>query len=278
MNQTWTIELFVYLATALSALLLLPRSANWRLRLVVGTIGMQALAQAMGEMKVNHPFWQSRLGTLAGSVELLGGAFALTAIYLLKKENRERKSTDARLRLSEATEHLSGLQGPSKSSDSQPASNPPNDVDKNTVAASTSVAALEASVAAHSSPAHGDRLPKSGVHPSDADRKVRRFPISSTAKVTLLEDQHPILDAKLEDISQGGTRVWLLEPIQPGTLLKIEFREYLFLGEVRSCGEVEGRFVVGVHFCHMLDLANLSRILREIGVEVPATMARRESA
>lgn len=263
MSQTWTVEMFVYLATALSALLLLPRSANWRLRLVIGTIGMQALAQCMIQMRVNHPFWQSRLGTAAGLVELLGGALALTALYLLKRENVERKSTDARLRLSESNERpLHDPLPPSPSSlrklmDAQTAANTPLNGSQ-----PSHPKALEEQTAAGDPQAnsHGSNHPK-------RLRKTRRFPVSLLSRVTRLDGEKIVIDCEIVDISQGGARLCLAQQIPAGALLKIEFRGCLFLGEVCRCEEIEGIYFAGVRFEHMIDLAQLARILREIGFE-----------
>jgi peptidoglycan/LPS O-acetylase OafA/YrhL len=104
MQEVLSVELTVYLITALCAMLLLPKSSNWRFRLLIGTIGLQSLAHAASELRKHHPFWQSRLGHMTGVIEMFGGALALTVIYLLKHENRDRRSTDARLRLSEAVQ------------------------------------------------------------------------------------------------------------------------------------------------------------------------------
>jgi PilZ domain-containing protein len=263
MNQTWTIELFVYLTTALSALLLLPRCANWRSCLIVGTIGMQALAQSVMELKLNYPFWQSRLGSLAGVLEMFGGALALTAIHLLRKENEERKSIDGRVRLSQAVESIPNL-GQQRA---RPAAPPPVEPGAIVRDASASIAALDASVSER------DR----SVPPHE-QRKARPLPVSLLAKIARLDGPKGVMEGEIEDISQGGARLCLPEFVPPGGLLKVEFRNRMSLGEVRSCEELQGRYVAGVQFEHMVDLTELSRILREIGLETRKTGARMRSA
>jgi hypothetical protein len=262
-NQTWSVEMFVYLATALSALLLLPKSANWRLRLAIGTIGMQALAQSVSQMRINHPFWQSRLGTVAGTVELFGGALALTTIYLLKRENVARKSTDARLRLSESNERpLHAPPPPSPSSlrklmDAQTAADSPMN---GTQPSHPKALEEQAAVGDAQANSHGSYHPK-------RLRKTRRFPVSLLSRVTRLDGEKIVIDCEIVDLSQGGARLCSAQQIPAGALLKIEFRDCLFLGEVCRCEEIEGIYFAGVRFEHMIDLAQLARILREIGFE-----------
>lgn len=267
MNQTWTIELFVYLTTALSALLLLPRCANWRLRLIVGTIGMQALAQSVTELKLNHPFWQSRLGSLAGVIEMFGGALALTAIYLLRRENRERKSTDARLRLSEAAEGTPNLGQHLNHNGVGPEVAPPLDPSAIVRDAAAGITALNAAVSVSDSLVPQAQTPSPDSEPPQKRRKTRRFPISSLAIIARLDEPKHVMEGEIEDISQGGARLCLPEFVPPGGLVKVEFRNQMFLGEIRSCEEWKGRYVAGVQFEHMVNLGQLSRILREIGIE-----------
>ena len=246
MHQTWTVELFVYLATALSALLLLPRCANWRLRLIVGTIGLQGLAQSVTQLKLNHPFWQTRLANTAGLVELLGSALALTAIYLLRHENAARKSTEARLRLSEAAESIPPLaQALEKyATRLQPQSE------------SSGQSLLEL----------GGETEAAEIDPRNL-RSSRRFPVSIFAKLTRLEGAKQIFDCEVADISRGGVCLSLPEFISPGTLVKIEFQYRMYLGEVCRTQEVGGQFISGIKFERMIDLTELSRILRVAGFE-----------
>jgi hypothetical protein len=273
MNQTWTFELFVYLATALSALLLLPRCVNWRLRLVVGTIGMQALAQSLGELRLHHPFWQTRLGSVAGITEMFAGALALTAIYLLRRENKERKSTDARLRLSEAAE---GIPARGQSlSDIGAGPRVASPVSRDSIIPDTAagIVALDAAVSDSGSLVPQALAPNPDSEPSQKRRRTRRFPISLLAKIARLDGPKGVMEGEIGDISQGGARLRLPEFVPPGGLVKVEFRNRMFLGEVRSCEESQGCFIAGVQFEHMVDLTELSRILREIGIEAQGTGA-----
>lgn len=258
MNQTWTVETFVYLTTALCALLLLPRSANWRLRLIIGTIGLQGLSHAVTQMRLNHPFWQSRLGTITGVVEMFAGALALTAIYLLKKENVARKSTDARLRLSEADEKT--LPQPAAKQDGA-------------ISGARLVADAREGIS---------QIPRSSSSPSHSGphrklRQSRRFSVSLSAQVTRLDGEGGEFGCEVADISRGGLRLRMTEFIPPGGLVKIEFRDVLYLGEVCRCDEVEGHYEAGVKFEHLLNLASLAKLLREIGFEAKDAAGRQAS-
>ncbi|MEP7365670.1 MAG: PilZ domain-containing protein [Acidobacteriota bacterium] len=237
MNQIWTVEMFIHLTTVLCALLLLPRSANWRLRLVIGAIGLQALAQCMTQLQINHPYWQSRLGVITGNIEMLCGALALTAIYLLKQENSERKSTDARLRLSEAVEAVPELSG---------------------IGMANGLAAATGEVT-------------ESLEPGPKQRKARRFAVSVLAQITQLDGDMLSYECEIGDISQGGVRVAMPVHIPPGSPVKMEFREFLFLGEVRWEEESDGIFFAGIQFERAIDLTNFSKLLRDIGLEKKGT-------
>jgi hypothetical protein len=94
--------LFAYVVTMVSALVVAKRSTNWRIRLLALTVGMLPLCQALVLMAANQIWLTEQAGRTAQSLELLVCALCLTAIHLLNKENRDRKETDARLRVAES--------------------------------------------------------------------------------------------------------------------------------------------------------------------------------
>jgi hypothetical protein len=94
--------LFAYVITMISALVVAKRSTNWRIRLLAFTVGMLPLCQAVILMSANHIWLPEQAGNVAQSLELLVCALCLTAIHLLNRENRDRRDTDARLRVAEA--------------------------------------------------------------------------------------------------------------------------------------------------------------------------------
>ena len=95
--------LFAYVITMISALVVAKRSTNWRIRLLAFTVGLLPLCQAVILMSANHIWLNEQAGRTAESFELLVCALCLTAIHLLNKENRDRRDTDARLRVAEST-------------------------------------------------------------------------------------------------------------------------------------------------------------------------------
>jgi hypothetical protein len=99
--------LLAYLLSVACALVVAKRSSNWRIRLLAFTVGMLPLCQTV-ILLGRHQIWLSiDTAEMAESLELLVGALCLTATHLLNKENGNRKNTDARLRVAEATESRS---------------------------------------------------------------------------------------------------------------------------------------------------------------------------
>jgi len=250
MQDLLNVELTVYLITALCALLLLPKSSNWRLRLLIGTVGLQALAHCASELRNHHAFWQSRLGQLSGVIELFGGALALTAIYLLKRENRDRHSTNFRLRLAEAVpapelravsaEPLAaGLNStPGNDSHGQEAA-PPGD-------------SLESSAMAPcKEPAKHSRL-----------RRHRRYPLAGEVEITVLADPGAKSPGECVDSPKSGAGLPLLRAIHEGALVKVEFGDCLFLGRLRFYESGEREFCVGVQFEESCDFKRLVEIVK----------------
>jgi len=249
MQDVLTVELIVYLVTALCALLLVPKSSNWRFRLLIGTIGLQALAHAASELRNHHPFWQSRLGHMTGVIEMFGGALALTAIYLLKRENRDRRSTDARLRLSEAAQppesRAANFKPPAPSTNPMPRKDAPEleEVPAEQFIESIFKAPWKESI-------KDSRL-----------RRDHRYPLDGEVEVTVLGDQGFKSPGECVDISLGGARILVPDAMQAGAQVKVEFGDCLFLGQVRYCETGDQDFYVGVQFGESLDLRRLAEIL-----------------
>lgn len=95
--------LVAYLLSVVCSLVVAKRSSNWRIRLLALTVGLLPLCQAV-ILLGRHQIWLSiEAAEMAESLELLVSALCLTAIHLLNKENRDRRHTDVRLRVAEAT-------------------------------------------------------------------------------------------------------------------------------------------------------------------------------
>jgi hypothetical protein len=250
MQGVLTVELTLYLITALCAVVLLPKSFNWRFRLLIGTIGLQCLAHAASALLNHHPFWQSRLGHMSGVIEMFGGALALTAAYLLKRENRDRLSTDARIRLAESVVQPPGV----RTANSKPYSTNANPMPRK---AALELEAPERSIETISKAPWNESIKHSRLR-----RKGRRYPLSSEVEVTVLGHQGFKCPGECLDISRGGARLRVPGAIREGTQVKVEFGDSLFLGQVRYCETGEHDFCVGVQFEQSLDLRRLAEILR----------------
>lgn len=251
MQDLLTVEVTVYLITALCALLLLPKSSNWRLRLLIGTIGLQSLAHAASGLRTHHPFWQSRLGHMTGVIEMFGGALALTAVHLLKRENGDRRSTDARLRLSEAA------QPPAVAANSKPPATSTNPVPRND-APELEEALTEQSIETISKPPWKESVKYSRL------RRDHRYPLAGEVEVTVLGDQGFKCPGECVDISRGGARFRVPEAIPKGAQVKVAFDDCRFLGQVRNCETGDQDFCVGVQFEESLGLRRLTEILRNV--------------
>jgi hypothetical protein len=95
--------LVAYLLSVFCSLVVAKRSSNWRIRLLALTVGLLPLCQAV-ILLGRHRIWLGvEAAETAESLELLVSALSLTAIHLLNKENRDRRNTDVRLRVAEAT-------------------------------------------------------------------------------------------------------------------------------------------------------------------------------
>jgi hypothetical protein len=70
------------------------------------TVGLLPVCQAV-ILLGRHQIWLgAEFAEMAESLELLVGALCLTAIHLLNKENGDRRNTDVRLRVAEASTNV----------------------------------------------------------------------------------------------------------------------------------------------------------------------------
>jgi PilZ domain-containing protein len=183
---------------------------------------------------------------------------ALAAIYLLRMENKERKSTDAPLGLPEALEGIPALgRALEKEAGVRPQS--PN---KSGV---------------HTRPNGDDETPAPGSEPREL-RKTRRFPVSIFAKVTRLDGKKGIFECEIADISQGGLCLCLPEFIPSETLVGIEFLYRSYFGVVCRAQEVGGLFITGIQFEDPIDLAEISQILHVADLETKESAVSVRSA
>jgi hypothetical protein len=96
--------IFAYLVATACAVVIMMRSANWRIRFLAFAIGLAPLCQSIILLGNQHIWVTANVGHTAESLELSDSALCLAALHLLNKENRSRKGADTRLRIAEAPE------------------------------------------------------------------------------------------------------------------------------------------------------------------------------
>jgi PilZ domain len=95
--------------------------------------------------------------------------------------------------------------------------------------------------------------PDAAVETLRADqRQSERRELTSWALVTALGTPAQIHRAQIRNLSEGGTQILLGEPLQPFTLLKIEYEDNLLLGEVIYCRPEEFGYLAGLRIEHAL--------------------------
>jgi hypothetical protein len=96
-------SVFAYLITTVCAIALMRRSSNRLIRFLSFSIGLPPLCQTVIILG-SHGMWITPvIGHAAELLELPASALSLAALYLLNKENSDRRNTDSRLRVAEAS-------------------------------------------------------------------------------------------------------------------------------------------------------------------------------
>ncbi len=93
---------------ALSSLVLMRRSINWRLRALAIIVGLLQMCQGISLLGHHHILAPGDYTTAVETVQLLISILSLTTIHLLNRENSDRRSVDYRLRLAESMEQSPG--------------------------------------------------------------------------------------------------------------------------------------------------------------------------
>jgi hypothetical protein len=98
-------------------------------------------------------------------------------------------------------------------------------------------------------------LDRRRVQRADQERDQRqapRVPLDHTALVSVAGAPDQVLHGEIRNLSEGGTQVWLEQPMPPSTLVKIEYNDSLLLGEVVYCQQEQSGWLVGVQIEHGL--------------------------
>lgn len=109
-------------------------------------------------------------------------------------------------------------------------------------------------------------------------RKNPRFACNEPVRLSLLSDECKgcILDATIVGFSKGGMRIETCINVPLGTLIKLEGRDTLFLGEVVYCQGAEPVLHLGIILTRALyGIAELRRIHKPLqdAVHAPAVRA-----
>jgi hypothetical protein len=96
-------------------------------------------------------------------------------------------------------------------------------------------------------------------------RTEERDQCNETLTVTLLDTPATSLSCTGANRSDGGLNVGLPVEVRPGTLLKVEGRDHLLLGEVVWSRPSGDSFATGIKVVHSIgNLAALARLNREL--------------
>ena len=99
--------------------------------------------------------------------------------------------------------------------------------------------------------------------PQQSDqRRAERHPVRQSATVSVFGTLTPVIRCEIQNISEGGTQIWLDQPLHYASLVKIEYNDNLLLGEVVYCKREQVGWLVGIHAEHALfGLTALARAL-----------------
>jgi hypothetical protein len=96
----------------------------------------------------------------------------------------------------------------------------------------------------------------------ELDRQVQRQQIPHSGIVSVLGTTTQVLNAEILELCEGGTQIWLDQPLRRATLVRIEYSDNLLLGEVVYCEKEQAGWLVGIRIEHsLLGLKALARAM-----------------
>ncbi len=102
-------------------------------------------------------------------------------------------------------------------------------------------------------------------------RREERFAMEHPAVVTILDGDGTRRGSQVINASAWGIGLEMRCPVAPGAMMRIEFVEAVFVGEVAHCRQAAGAYYVGVKLDRAVEsLANLATALEEMA-GVPQT-------
>jgi PilZ domain len=207
--------LIAYILTIAGSMLLAVRASNWRIRLLGFTVGLLPLCQAVVLLGRNKVWIDTAVSDIAEMLELLASALCLTAVHLLNVENRDRKSTDTRLRVFEGSAAAQQRRSVEEAASERWAS--------------------------HSS--------------ATERRRELRLSMNCPVTITVLGIQPPwTIPGTVVNLSGRGLGLNASSPIALQSPVKVESDDLLLLGEVCRCQAVGEEFSLGLQVQEWLAL------------------------
>lgn len=95
-------------------------------------------------------------------------------------------------------------------------------------------------------------------------REEMRVAVDKPVVLTVLRDPELRLPGRVKDASPHGLGIYTGEPVPPGSPIKIEIGDALFLGEAVYCRALNPGCLIGVRFTQVLSgLAALGKMARD---------------
>ena len=95
-------------------------------------------------------------------------------------------------------------------------------------------------------------------------RQAQRHQLSQSAIVSVFGTASLVLHGELRNVSEGGTQIWLDQPLRYASLVRIDYNDNLLLGEVVYSQREQAGWLVGIRVEHaLLGLTALARALGE---------------
>jgi hypothetical protein len=94
-------------------------------------------------------------------------------------------------------------------------------------------------------------------------RQSERREHAYAATVSVMGTAAQVLRGEIRNVSEGGTQIWLGQPLPSFTLVRVEYQDNLLLGEVVYCMQEESGWLLGLRIEHALfGLAALSQAMQ----------------
>jgi hypothetical protein len=101
-------------------------------------------------------------------------------------------------------------------------------------------------------------------------RREPRFDVDQEARVTLLGDEQVCLDARVVNMSGRGMSLLLDRPVAVNSLVRIDLKDAMLLGEVCYSVQQGERHAIGVNLEEVIsNFTELARLAEAVREQVP---------